>query len=80
MTAAVSPAAAALPLDTAVAIETPEHIVFHYRVAGPVRRCLAYLLDLLICYGAFLALCFLIVIIAIGGGFGEMSSLAKAKP
>ena len=26
------------PLDTDVAIETPEHIVFHYRLAGPARR------------------------------------------
>lgn len=70
--------AVATPLDNAVAIETPEHIVFHYRVAGPVRRCLAYLLDLLVCYGAFLVLVFLAVVIAIGGGFGEMSSMAKA--
>jgi uncharacterized RDD family membrane protein YckC len=70
--------AAAAPLDTAVAIETPEHIVFHYRVAGPVRRCLAYLLDLLICYGAFIFLVFLVVLIAVGGGFSDMSSMAKA--
>jgi uncharacterized RDD family membrane protein YckC len=70
--------AAAPPLDNAVAIETPEHIVFHYRVAGPVRRCLAYLLDLLICYGALFVLVLLMVIIAVGGGFGEMSSMAKA--
>jgi uncharacterized RDD family membrane protein YckC len=70
--------AAAPPLDNAVAIETPEHIVFHYRVAGPGRRCLAYLLDLLICYGALFVLALLFIIIAVGGGFGEMSSMAKA--
>jgi uncharacterized RDD family membrane protein YckC len=40
-------------LDTEVAIETPEHIVFRHRVAGPARRLFAYLVDLLICYGAF---------------------------
>ena len=40
-------------LDTDVAIETPEHIVFRYRIAGPMRRCLASVIDLLACYGAF---------------------------
>lgn len=70
--------AAASPLDNAVAIETPEHIIFHYRVAGPARRCLAYLLDLLICYGALFVLALILIMIAVGGGFGEMSSMAKA--
>ena len=40
------------PLDATVAIETPEHIVFRHRLAGPSRRALAYLLDLVVCYGA----------------------------
>lgn len=43
------------PLDTEVTIESPEHIVFRFRLAGPARRALAQLLDLLVCYG-FLAL------------------------
>jgi uncharacterized RDD family membrane protein YckC len=34
------------PLDTAVVVETPEHIRFRYRLAGPVRRGAAYLIDL----------------------------------
>ena len=33
------------PLDTSIAIETPEHIQFRYQVAGPSRRALAYALD-----------------------------------
>ncbi|HET9933732.1 MAG TPA: stage II sporulation protein M [Polyangiaceae bacterium] len=33
------------PLDTTIWIETPEHIQFRYRVAGPSRRALAYALD-----------------------------------
>jgi hypothetical protein len=41
------------PLDTNVAIETPEHIVFRYRVAGPARRLLAYVVDLIVVYTAF---------------------------
>ncbi len=38
------------PLDTDVAIETPEHIVFRHRVAGPARRAVAYLVDVVLCY------------------------------
>jgi uncharacterized RDD family membrane protein YckC len=37
-----------VPLDNTAEIETPEHVRFRYRVAGPVRRTLAYLIDLLI--------------------------------
>jgi uncharacterized RDD family membrane protein YckC len=40
-------------LDTTAAIETPEHVQFSVRIAGPTKRGLAYLLDLLI-RGAFL--------------------------
>lgn len=66
------------PLDTAVEIETPEHIVFHYRVAGPVRRALAYILDLLICYGIFAILVLIVIAATIGGGLDDASSMAKA--
>jgi uncharacterized RDD family membrane protein YckC len=33
-------------LDATIEIVTPENIAFHYRVAGPFRRWVAYLLDL----------------------------------
>ncbi len=36
------------PLDTTTQVETPEHVRFQYRVAGPARRALAYLVDALI--------------------------------
>ncbi|HEY0132594.1 MAG TPA: RDD family protein [Nannocystis sp.] len=36
------------PLDTVAEIETPEHIRFRYQLAGPARRMLAYLIDLLV--------------------------------
>jgi uncharacterized RDD family membrane protein YckC len=36
------------PLDTTTEIETPEHVYFRYAIAGPARRGLAYLLDLLV--------------------------------
>jgi uncharacterized RDD family membrane protein YckC len=35
-------------LDTTVEIETPEHVLFKCSVAGPARRALAYLIDLLV--------------------------------
>jgi uncharacterized RDD family membrane protein YckC len=60
----VQPSAA---LDTDVAIETPEHIIFRHRVAGPSRRFLAYLVDLLLCYTALAAITLLIVFAVVGG-------------
>ncbi len=62
------------PLDAIVAIETPEHVVFRHPVAGPLRRALAHLIDLIGCYGVVLV----IAVFAIGadrfsgsnGGFG----------
>lgn len=67
------------PLDTAVAIETPEHIVFHYRLAGPARRAIAYLIDLVVCYGV-IALLAVIVILALVGdrSASDLGSSAKA--
>lgn len=38
-------------IDTAARVETPEHVVFEYRLAGPTRRALAYLIDLAIRVG-----------------------------
>jgi len=68
------------PLDTDVAIETPEHIVFHYRVAGPARRALAYVLDLFVCYGVVLLLGVVVILAAMGGGLetGDLGAAAKA--
>ena len=62
-------------LDTDVAIETPEHIVFHYRVAGPARRALGYVVDVIAMGVAFTILA-VIVLLAIGA---SGSSLDDAK-
>jgi uncharacterized RDD family membrane protein YckC len=56
-----------VPLDNTAEVETPEHVRFRYRVAGPVRRMLAYLLDLLIRAGVLLVLG-VVIAIALGGG------------
>lgn len=67
------------PLDTDVAIETPEHIVFHYRLAGPARRAVAYLLDLIVCYGIVVVLAVIVITSVFGGTTsGDISSAAKA--
>lgn len=54
------------PLDTDVAIETPEHIVFRYRLAGPSRRFLAYLLDLVIAYAAVSLAALVVLLLSVG--------------
>jgi uncharacterized RDD family membrane protein YckC len=68
------------PLDTIVAIETPEHIVFHYRLAGPARRALAYLVDIIICYAIVIALAIFVLLVAAGDAVksGEITGAAKA--
>jgi uncharacterized RDD family membrane protein YckC len=55
------------PLDTDVAIETPEHIVFRHRLAGPARRFFAYLIDLLVLCGVLFVIAFIVVIAGVGG-------------
>lgn len=59
------------PLDTEVAIETPEHIVFHYRIAGPARRALAQVLDLALCYGTVALLAMLAMLASVGPRFAS---------
>jgi uncharacterized RDD family membrane protein YckC len=54
------------PLDTDVAIETPEHIVFRHRVAGPARRLVAYLIDMVVCYGSFAVVAIVVVLTTVG--------------
>jgi uncharacterized RDD family membrane protein YckC len=67
-------------LDTDVAIETPEHIVFRHRVAGPCRRFAAFLLDLALCYGALVVATVIALLVAIGGSAlsGAESALGAA--
>jgi len=53
-------------LDNTAEVETPEHVRFRYRVAGPVRRMLAYLIDALIRVGVLVVLG-IVVAVALGG-------------
>jgi uncharacterized RDD family membrane protein YckC len=54
-------------LDTTAEVETPERVRFRYRLAGPTRRALAYLIDLLIRL-AILVVLGLVVQLAFGVG------------
>jgi uncharacterized RDD family membrane protein YckC len=56
------------PLDTTVDVETPEHIRFRYRAAGPARRAVAYLLDLLIRGAVAFVLLLIAGVVALGSG------------
>ncbi len=53
-------------IDTDVAIETPEHIVFRHRIAGPARRMFAQIIDLILCYGAVLLVAVIVVLAMVG--------------
>ncbi len=48
MTIATARALPHEPLDTTADVETPEHIRFRYRVAGPSKRAVAYGIDTLV--------------------------------
>jgi uncharacterized RDD family membrane protein YckC len=67
-------------LDTDVAIETPEHIVFRHRIAGPARRMVAQLLDLILCYGVCILVAVFVILVAAGAGAvsGAAESTANA--
>jgi len=53
-------------LDSTAEVETPEHVRFWYRLAGPTRRGLAYLLDLLLRLGILLTVGMLVTL-GLGG-------------
>jgi uncharacterized RDD family membrane protein YckC len=51
-----------MALDNTTEVETPERIRFRYRAAGPVRRCFAWLLDMVIRFGVLFAVSFIVMI------------------
>ncbi|MCL2779802.1 MAG: RDD family protein [Polyangiaceae bacterium] len=58
------------PMDADVAVESPEHIVFRYRIAGPARRCVAHVIDWFV-YSTALAVLVLVMIFAMAGARGQ---------
>lgn len=59
------------PLDSVISIVTPENIAFEYRIAGPIRRFPAFVLDLFVRIVAFWILAFFVGLL--GPLFGVFS-------
>ena len=53
------------PLDATIDIVTPENISFRYRVAGPFRRLPAFFIDVLLRFGVFIAIVFILSILEV---------------
>lgn len=62
------------PLDTSTEIETPEHIRFRYQLAGPARRGVAYLIDLVFRGLIVFGLGLFATVASIGVGLPEASA------
>ena len=62
-----------MQLDNTVEVETPEHVRFRFRAAGPTRRAWAYLIDLLVRAGILLAIELVLVL-----GTGHHLRVGKA--
>ena len=62
-----------MQLDNTVEVETPEHVRFRFRVAGPTRRAWAYLIDLGVRVGMLLAV---EIVLVLGTGLRLRSSEA----
>jgi uncharacterized membrane protein SpoIIM required for sporulation/uncharacterized RDD family membrane protein YckC len=60
-------------IDTTAQIETPEHVRFAYQLAGPTRRALAYLIDLLIRVGLVLVVGILTSLVDVAAGIDGVS-------
>src|SRR4051812_9466976 len=58
------------PLDTTIRLVTPERITFQYPLAGPFRRALAYLLDVLIWVVLVFAASMAALVLSLGSNAG----------
>jgi uncharacterized RDD family membrane protein YckC len=58
------------PLDTSVRLVTPERITFQYPLAGPFRRAVAYVLDVVIMGLMIVAGSILAMVLSLGTGAG----------
>ena len=64
----VSAHAAPGPIDTTARVETPEHVAFDYHVAGPAKRGLAWLIDVMIQACIVVGAVIIAAFAAVGGG------------
>ncbi len=62
-------------LDSRIEVVTPENIAYQFRIAGPFRRALAYLIDLAIIVVAMVSLFLALAISSLISGLGGYASL-----
>ena len=67
------------PLDTTIAVVTPENIAFEYQLAGPFRRLPAYLIDVAVRFGLILAIGLFLFLLGIATQFSIPPSFLAAS-
>lgn len=67
------------PLDTTIAVVTPENIAFEYLLAGPFRRLPAYLIDVAVRFGLIVAVGLLLLLLGIATQFSIPPSFLSAS-
>lgn len=67
------------PLDTTIAVVTPENIAFEYQLAGPFRRLPAYLIDVAVRFGLIVAVGLLLLLLGIATQFSIPPSFLSAS-
>lgn len=65
-------------LDTTTRVETPEHIAFEFRLAGPWRRGVAYFIDFIVRITAFFLLAMFLLLTSAFSPFEELSQTPMA--
>ena len=66
------------PLDTTIAVVTPENIAFDYQLAGPCRRFPAYIVDVFARWIFIIAVFIALSLAGLGFGFSGMSYVGMA--
>jgi len=67
------------PLDTTIAVVTPENIAFEYQLAGPFRRLPAYLIDLAVRFGLIVLAGLFLLLVGITTQFSIPPSFLAAS-
>lgn len=62
-----------IALDTTAQVETPEHIRFDYPLAGPMRRTVAYLIDLMVRLAVLLVFAIVMALVNVATGIDGLS-------
>jgi uncharacterized RDD family membrane protein YckC len=67
------------PLDTTIAVVTPENIAFEYQLAGPFRRLPAYLIDIAVSFGVIVAVGLTLLLVGLATQFSIPPAFLSAS-